>query len=58
MSERIVIAVSKENKAELDKMKVHKRQSYDEVISILLEAYESVHAQHNIKAPKGLNADG
>lgn len=52
------IRISPENKAELDKIKIHKRQSYDEVISILLEAYERVRNQFNVKPAPGVRADG
>lgn len=33
------LKISVETKAELDKLKVHPRQSYDEIINILIEAF-------------------
>ena len=33
------IKISKETKEELDKFKVHPRQSYDEVLQLLIKSY-------------------
>ena len=37
---KTTIAISKETKEKLDRLKIHPRQSYEEVILKLLEVYE------------------